>query len=381
MNKQQPGFRLDWVTTLIPLAAILTLCLLFLLFPESSAGIVASIRFFLGDQLGSYYLILGLGIFFCSLYIAFSPYGTIKLGGKEKPDYSPFQWGAMMFTSGLAADILFYSLCEWMLYANEPHITELGSMQDWASTFPLFHWGPIPWCFYLVLAVAFGFMLHVRKRTKQKYSEACRPLLGRKVDGFSGRLIDLCAVFALLAGTATTFSLATPLLSSAISRVFSIPQSHFLTIGILMVIGITYTVTVYFGMKGIAKLATSCTYLFFALLAYVFIGGGQDFEQSLILKDLQPGRMLPAHPPSLRTGRFFTGPTGWYGVWQPRFLSVPSAADGQLNRPFWEDISGDYPEPLPLLSSWAITVLDLRYRKKPPFWNFTLPPRTYTRPS
>ncbi len=274
-NAKQPGFRLDWVTTLIPLAAILTLCLLFLLFPESSAGIVASIRFFLGDQLGSYYLILGLGIFFCSLYIAFSPYGTIKLGGKEKPDYSPFQWGAMMFTSGLAADILFYSLCEWMLYANEPHITELGSMQDWASTFPLFHWGPIPWCFYLVLAVAFGFMLHVRKRTKQKYSEACRPLLGRKVDGFAGRLIDLCAVFALLAGTATTFSLATPLLSSAISRVFSIPQSHFLTIGILMVIGITYTVTVYFGMKGIAKLATSCTYLFFALLAYVFIGGGQ----------------------------------------------------------------------------------------------------------
>ena len=162
-----------------------------------------------------------------------------------------------------------------MLYANDPHITELGGMQDWASTFPLFHWGPIPWCFYLVLAVAFGFMLHVRKRTKQKYSEACRPLLGRKVDGFAGRLIDLCAVFALLAGTATTFSLATPLLSSAISRVFSIPQSHFLTIGILMVIGITYTVTVYFGMKGIAKLATSCTYLFFALLAYVFIGGGQ----------------------------------------------------------------------------------------------------------
>ena len=72
-NTKQPGFRLDWVTTLIPLAAILTLCLLFLLFPESSAGIVASIRFFLGDQLGSYYLILGLGIFFCSLYIAFSP--------------------------------------------------------------------------------------------------------------------------------------------------------------------------------------------------------------------------------------------------------------------------------------------------------------------
>ena len=214
-------------------------------------------------------------MFVCSLYIAFSRYGQIKLGGGEKPEYTPFQWGSMMFTAGLAADILFYSLCEWMLYANEPHIAELGSMQDWASVYPLFHWGPIPWCFYLVLAVAFGFMLHVRKRTKQKYSEACRALLGDKVDKAPGRVIDLIAVIALLAGTATTFSLATPLLSMVFSRVLSIPQSHFLTIGILAVIGLTYTITVCFGMKGVSKLASSCTYLFFALLLYVLVGGGQ----------------------------------------------------------------------------------------------------------
>ena len=267
--------RLDWVTTLIPLAAIAVLCILFLMYPESSSSVLNSIRFFLGDQLGSYYLIIGLGVFLCSLYIAFSKYGSIKLGGADKPDYTPFQWGTMMFTSGLAADILFYSLCEWMLYANEPRISQMGSMADWAATYPLFHWGPIPWSFYMILAVAFGFMLHVRKRTKQKYSEACRPLLGRHVDGFWGRAIDLIAVFALLAGTATTFSLATPLLSMAISKVSGIPQSHFLTIAILVIIGITYTVTVIFGMKGVAKLAASCTYLFFALLLYVLIGGGQ----------------------------------------------------------------------------------------------------------
>ena len=267
--------RLDWTTTLIPLAAVILLCILFLLYPEGSTSVLDSIRFFLGDQLGSCYLLIGLGVFLCSLYIACSKYGEIKLGGAEKPDYTPFQWGSMMFTSGLAADILFYSLCEWMLYAGESHITDLGTMQDWASTYPLFHWGPIPWSFYLVLAVAFGFMLHVRKRTKQKYSEACRPVLGKRVDGPLGRLIDLIAVIALLAGTATTFSLATPLLSITISRVFGVPQSHFLTIAILAVIGITYTVTVYFGMKGVAKLAASCTYLFFALLLYVLIGGGQ----------------------------------------------------------------------------------------------------------
>ena len=246
-----------------------------MLFPEGSANILASIRFFLGDELGSYYLLMGLGAVICSLYMAFSRFGSIKLGDMEKPQYTAFQWGSMMFTSGLAADILFYSLCEWMLYADEPHITQMGTVQDWASVYPLFHWGPIPWSFYIILAVSFGFMIHVRKRNKQKYSEACRPLLGKKVDGVIGKLIDLTAVFALLAGTATTFSLATPLLSMALSKVLGIAETPLLTIAILVIICIVYTMAVYFGMQGVARLAASCIYLFFVLLAYFLFLGGQ----------------------------------------------------------------------------------------------------------
>ena len=132
--------------------------------------------------------------------------------------------------------------------------------RDWASTYPLFHWGPIPWSFYIILAVSFGFMIHVRKRSKQKYSEACRPLLGKRVDGIWGKLIDLTAVFALLAGTATTFSLATPLLSMALSRVFGIQESNVLTIGILVIICVVYTMAVYFGMQGLSliHISTNC---------------------------------------------------------------------------------------------------------------------------
>lgn len=267
--------QLDWITTLIPFLSILVLCFLFMVNPTGSTSILGSIRFFLGDQLGSYYLVIGLGAVICSFYMAFSRYGAIRLGDTEKPEFSSFQWGSMMFTAGLAADILFYSLCEWMLYAGEPHITEMGTMQDWASTYPLFHWGPIPWSFYIILAVSFGFMIHVRKRSKQKYSEACRALLGSRVDGLWGKLIDLTAVFALLAGTATTFSLATPLLSMALSRVLGIPETNLLTIAILVVICVVYTMAVYFGMQGVAKLAASCVYLFFALLAYFLFCGGE----------------------------------------------------------------------------------------------------------
>ena len=268
--------QLDLFTTLIPFIGILSLCILFILFPDSSSLILERIRFFLGDQMGSYYLLIGLGIFLCSLYMAFSRYGSIRLGNTDKPEYSPFRWGSMMFTAGLAADILFYSCCEWLIYAVDPHVADMGSIEDWAAAYPLFHWGPIPWGFYLVLAVAFGFMLHIRKRHRQKYSESCRALLGDRVDGWAGRLIDLIAVFALLAGTATTFSLATPLLAMAISRVTGIAATTTLTIVILAVVCCVYTCSVYFGMKGIQRSAACCSYLFFILLSYVFFFGGES---------------------------------------------------------------------------------------------------------
>ncbi len=269
--------QVDWIITLVPLAIIVGLALLFFIFPDKSNAVVSQVRFFFGDTLGSYYLIIGLGLFLVSIFISFSKYGDIVLGAPdEKPKYGFFKWGSMMFTCGLAADILFYSFSEWVMYAAEPHIAEMGSVQEWAGVFPLFHWSFIPWSFYLVLAVAFGFMLHVRKRDRQKFSEACRPILGKHTDGILGRIIDLLAVFALIAGTATTFSVATPLMAAAIEALTGIQLNRtVITIVILFVTCIIYTYSLLHGIKGISHLANACMYLFFGLLLFVLFFGGQ----------------------------------------------------------------------------------------------------------
>ena len=269
--------KIDWGITLIPVFSLLVLSALFFLLPEDSNRVLSQIRAFIGEEFGVLYLALGLGIFLFSLWLAFSDIGKLVLGEvDEKPKYSFFAWGSMMFTAGLAADILFYSLCEWILYAKDPHIAELGTAQDWASTFTLFHWGLTPWAFYLVLAAAFGFMLHVRRRERQRYSEACRPLLGKHTDGMAGRLIDLLAVFALLAGTATTFSVATPLMSEAVRSLTgtALPQRE-ITILILILTCIVYTYSVMRGMQGISFLAKTCTFLFYGILLYVLLFGGE----------------------------------------------------------------------------------------------------------
>ena len=272
------GRKVDWLITLVPFILIMSLAAYLFVCPEQANVIISQIRFFFGDTVGLYYLVIGLGFFLISIYLSVSKLGSIVLGEQnEKPKYSFFTWGSMMFTCGLAADILFYSFAEWVMYATNPHIAELGTIAEWAGVYPLFHWSFIPWSFYLVLAVAFGFMLHVRNRDRQRYSEACRPVIGDKhAVGLLGRIIDLFALFALLAGTATTFSVATPLMASIIVKLFGIALSRVtVTIIILLITCAVYTYAILHGFKGISFLAKLCVYLFFGLLLIVLVIGGQ----------------------------------------------------------------------------------------------------------
>ena len=266
---------IEWSTMLIPFIIVVALMAVFMIVPEPSKIAVDTMRGFLGDTIGLYYPILAVGSVICALYAAVNPkYGMIKLGNVEKPTYNNFTWGTMIFTSTMAADILFYSLIEWALYGAETHLSEMGSMQIWAPTYTLFHWGPLAWGFYVILAICFGFMMHVRKRNRQRFSEACRPLLGDKVDGFWGKFIDVMAIFAVVCATATTFSLATPLLTKAMGTVFGFEVTTIVTILVLLLICSIYTITVLFGVSGISKLANISSYLFFGLLSYfLFLGG------------------------------------------------------------------------------------------------------------
>ncbi|MGP1594981.1 MAG: BCCT family transporter [Treponema sp.] len=265
----------DWVITLVPLAIVSSIAIFLTLFPQSSFETIDFLWGLFVNKLGFFYILLGCAVVCAAFYIAFSRYGTLRLGTVEKPRYSTFAWGSMIFTSTMAADILYWSFIEWAYYYTAAPFgisnTALAEKQDWASAYPLFHWGITPWSFHIVCAVAFGAMLHIKQRKKQKISEACRPLFGSRIDGLTGTVIDVFSVVGLIAGTATTFSLATPLLSGAVSAVFSIPESRMLTLTILCLIAAVYTSAVLLGIKGITQLAKIAVVCFTALLIFVFL--------------------------------------------------------------------------------------------------------------
>ena len=325
--------RIDWMITLVPFVLISALAVYLFIMPEQANDVIAQVRFFFGDTLGSYYLVIGIGVLIISIFLSVTKYGDIVLGEPdEKPKYNFFTWGSMMFTCGLAADILFYSFAEWVMYATNPHIAEMGgNITDWAGVFPLFHWSFIPWAFYLVLAVAFGFMLHCRKRDKQRYSEACLPVIGeRHAHGLVGRIIDLFALFALLAGTATTFSVATPLMAEIIVTLFGVHISRTaVTIIILLITCAVYTYAVLYGFKGISLLAKLCIYLFFGLLIVVLLLGGQG--RFIIENGIQSLGKMVQHFVELSTytdpGRTSNFPQDWtiyyWAYWMVWCIAAP----------------------------------------------------------
>lgn len=271
----------NWTLIILPLVIIGVISVFLLAFPAQAENFINGLQNIFVNKLGFFYILIGMFVLAAALGVAFSKYGKIQLGSLQKPKHSNFSWGAMIFTSTMAADILYWSLIEWAYYytANPEGAAEYTQVQQqmWASSYPLFHWGPIPWAFYILPAAAYAYRFFVRKKPRQSLSEACRPILKHRVDGVLGKVIDIFAIVGLLAGTATTFSTATPLLSQAVCELFGIEPSNALTIAVLAVIGIVFTVAVLKGMKAISKLAVVCVVVFGMLLAIFILFGPQIY--------------------------------------------------------------------------------------------------------
>lgn len=263
-------YRLSYL--LIPLVVILTFFTILIAAPVGSSKAITEIFNFLTGTTGVLYLIYGLVFVALVGILAFSKIGKIRLGSISDKPIKTFSWGSMIFTSTMAADILFFALHEWSIYSQAA-----GEITAETNAYPFFHWGITPWAFYIILTAIYGFMFYTKKkRNAQRISEACRPILGKWTDKAPGKVIDIIAIISLLLGTATTFGVATPLITAGITRLSRgvIPNTWYITISVLAIIAILYTVTILKGYKSLEKIAKICVLTTGIFLALFFIMGG-----------------------------------------------------------------------------------------------------------
>jgi BCCT family betaine/carnitine transporter len=221
------------------------------------------------DKLGGYYLLIGAASVTALLWLIFGKYRNLKLGDLDTPKMNNFTWGALIYTSTMAADILFYAFHEWIYYYQSAALIADGSEKaavELAYSYPLFHWGITPWSFYILPAVAYAYFMFVRKRNVNKMSDAItitrNPILLK--------IIDVISTVSILISVSVTLTISTPLIPASIADVLGIEMSPMLSIAILLIIAVMFIVAVLFKMKGIEKLAEFNVYGYFLLFA-IFI--------------------------------------------------------------------------------------------------------------
>lgn len=291
-NKYQTDFKagqdnytllgMDLHRSVFSVSAVLILVFVLgtLVFPEQAGSLLSASKSWSIDNFDWLFMI-GCNVFLVfSLALIFLPVGQLRLGGeKARPDHSTWSWFAMLFAAGMGIGLMFWSVAEPVAYYTNWYGTPLnvtaktpeGAALALGTT--LFHWALHPWAIYCVVGLGLAFFAY-NKGMPLTIRSAFYPLLGERVWGWQGDIIDILAVLATVFGLATSLGLGAQQATSGLDFLFGIGNN--LTIQIMVIIAVTTvaTLSVARGMeKGVKILSNINMIMAFVLMTLVLVLG------------------------------------------------------------------------------------------------------------
>lgn len=282
MNEQANNPKLSMATILPTLIfAALSLIPLVLYEKESAAALDGFFNWF-KTTFGSMYLLLGLASLGICLTLAFSKYGKIKFGEPdEKPQFSTPTWVAMLFCTGVAGGVLYWSIAEPLYYLAYPPFYAAPLSTEaftWAGCYTFFHWGPLPWSFYIICSLPLGYVFFVRKKNLLRVSASCDDLFGDRVRRPVGVTLDILFAIGLLASNISIAGFTVPMVAEAFSTATGLQADYSMQLGVLAVIAAIYFTSTFMGLeKGIARLSNFNVGVAIAMLCFVIVIGPTSF--------------------------------------------------------------------------------------------------------
>ena len=221
--------------------------------------------------------VLSVNIFlFFVLALAFSKYGSIRLGGSSaKPEFKTLTWFAMLFSAGMGIGILFWSVAEPLFHYTSPPYGEGNTIQAAKNALGVtfLHWGLHAWGIYALIGLGLAFFTF-NKKLPLTIKSLFYPVLGDKIYGPIGNIIDTLAVVATLFGLATSLGLGVKQVSAGLHHLFNLQDT--LVLQVLLIAGITLlaTISVVTGLKkGVRFLSEWNVRIAFLLLLILLIIG------------------------------------------------------------------------------------------------------------
>ncbi|WP_109665744.1 BCCT family transporter [Roseicyclus mahoneyensis] len=264
-----------------------------LLAPDQAADFFGWLRPALTSSFDWFFMLsANVFVLFCLALIVL-PVGRVRLGGADAvPDYSYPGWFAMLFAAGMGIGLMFFGVLEPAYYFGTPWgDAPLGAVRPFDENGALiagnvdaarrmalaatsYHWALHPWAIYAVVALALALFTY-NKGLPLSIRSAFYPILGERVWGWWGHLIDILAVFATLFGLATSLGLGAQQANAGLEHVYGIPNST--TVQVILIIGITAIalISVLRGLDGGVKVLSEINMvLAVLLLLFVLVAAG-----------------------------------------------------------------------------------------------------------
>ncbi|MGV3278236.1 BCCT family transporter [Rickettsiales bacterium LUAb2] len=256
------------------LIIIIIFSLVTLIKPNIANYYFSSIQNWLVNQLGWLY-VLGMAIFLClCVFILCSRFGDIKLGqDHEKPEYGYASWFAMLFSAGMGIGLMFYGVAEPLLHYILPPNSQPESINAAknALNITFFHWGLEAWAVYAIVGLTLAYFCYRHKLPLLPRS-CLYPILGKKIYGTIGHLVDVLAIVGVMFGLATSLGLGAIQLNSGLNFLFDISINTTVQIIIIIVVTSIATISVASGLdKGIKWLSNVNLFLAILLMTAVLL--------------------------------------------------------------------------------------------------------------
>ena len=250
------------------------------LFGELAGEVFNQLQSFITHRFRWLFIILMNVAVVFSLYIALSRYGDIRLGHQtEHPEYSLLSWFGMLFSAGIGIGLLYWGTAEPLYHFMSPPMGQAETVEaaKQAMSISFLHWGIHAWALYCVVALSLAYF-HYRRGLPLSIRSVLYPLIGQKIYGKWGHVVDTLAVFGTMFGVVTSLGLGAMQINAGFSNVFGIPNNVPVQLCLIAIITAMATLSVMTGLdKGIKRLSDINIVLTVLLLGFMLFFGPTQF--------------------------------------------------------------------------------------------------------
>ena len=283
--------------------------------PEGAEALFGAVQRWISGSLGWFYILVVAGFLFAVTYLAISRYGAIKLGPDDaEPDYSYLSWIAMLFAAGMGIGLMFFAVAEPIQHFSGPPDAEPMSLEAarQAQVITFFHWGVHAWAIYAVVGLSLAYFCF-RYNLPLTIRSGLYPLLGKRINGRIGDVVDIFAIVSTIFGIATSLGLGVLQIDAGLGYLFGAPQEAWFQLILIGGITALATMSVVTGLDvGIRRLSELNLVLALLLMLFVLFTGPTAFLLQAFAQNI--GNYLDNF--FVRTFNLYAyEPRNWIGGW------------------------------------------------------------------